>query len=76
MQCHCHTGETGSNEYGPYRIVLQKGTHSVSFYINIRDDMIVEEDEQFILTIALSPDVVSEEPSQATITIVDNECKH
>ena len=75
FQCQCYSGETGNKEYGPYRIVLNKGTYSVSFYISITDDMKVEEDEQFILTIALPPGVISEEPSQATVTVVDNDCK-
>ena len=55
--------------------MLKKGTYSVSFYIDVMDDMKVEEDEQFILTVALPPGVVSGEPSQATVTIVDNDCK-
>ena len=50
---------------------------SVPFDILINDDNIFEENENFTLTInsSLPTGVMVGNPGQATVTIVDNDCK-
>ena len=52
---------------------------SAEFCINITDDNELEEDETFNLTIntdLLHPEIIPMDPDQATVTILDDECKH
>lgn len=63
---------------GPYNVVFGKGTSSASFNIIIINDMILESDETFSLTIdviSLPSDVIHGNPHTAIVTIVDDECK-
>ena len=62
---------------GPYSITFPAGVMSVTFDILINDDNIFEENENFTLTInsSLSTGVMVGNPGQATVTIVDNDCK-
>ena len=63
---------------GPYTVTFPAGQTTATFNIPITDDMILETDENFILTIinlSLSDDVMLGNPDQTTVTIVDNECK-
>ena len=50
---------------------------SVSFSISINNDNIFEENENFTLTInsSLPTGVMVGNPGQATVTIVNNDCK-
>ena len=50
----------------------------VPFNISITDDMILEGNETFMLTIdpsSLPSDISVGDPGEATVTIVDNDCK-
>ena len=50
---------------------------NISFSISINDDNIFEENENFTLAIyqSLPTGVIVGNPGQATVTIVDNDCK-
>ena len=59
---------------GPYTVTIPAGTTSVPFNIPINDDMILEGNEDFMLTIipsSLPTNVSVSSPDQATVTIVD-----
>ena len=63
---------------GPYNITFPAGTTSVPFNVSITDDNILEDDENFLLTVDLSllPDnITASDPYQATVTIVDKDGK-
>jgi len=58
--------------------MFRKGMSSASFNIDINDDMILENDETFSLTINASSlpfGVVRGNPHTARVTIEDDECK-
>ena len=61
---------------GPYSVTFTAGQTSVSFDVPINNDNILENEEDFTLTIIASslPSVVTRgDPFRATITIVDND---
>jgi len=63
---------------GPYLVTFPAGMTSVTFDVSITDDSILEGNENFMLTINQSslPEVVNTGiPSEATVTIVDNDSK-
>ena len=62
---------------GPYTVTIPAGSTTATFNVPITDDMILEGEENFMLTIDPSlPDGVTRgTPSEATVTIVDNDCK-
>ena len=63
---------------GPYTVTFAPGQTSATFDIPITDDMILEGDENFMLTInpSLLPNGVTVGDSgQATVTIVNDDCK-
>ena len=62
---------------GPYSVTFPAGVMSVPFSISINDDNIFEENENFTLTInsSLPTGVMVGNPGQATVIIVDNDCK-
>ena len=62
---------------GPYSVTFPARVTSVPFSISINDDNILEENENFTLTINLSlpTGVMVGNPGQATMTIVDNDRK-
>ena len=73
------TGGGVDYESGPYRVTILAGQLSVQFDIAIKDDNILEGNENFDLTINATslPDcVVVTGPNQATITILDNDGKY
>jgi len=58
--------------------VFRKGTSSASFNININNDMMLENDETFSLTInanSLRSGVVRGNPHTVRVMIEDDECK-
>ena len=63
---------------GPYYITLAAGMTRLSFNVSILDDKILEEDENFVLTIdpsSLPCSVTTGNHDQAIVTILENECK-
>ena len=62
---------------GPYSVIFAAGVMSVPLSISINGDNILEDNENFILTInsSLPTGVMVGNPGQATVTIVDNDCK-
>ena len=62
---------------GPYYVTFPTKVTSVPFNISINDDNIFEENENFTLTInsSLPTGVMVGNPGQATLTIMDNDCK-
>ena len=63
---------------GPYTVTIPVGMTSVTFDVSINDDDIFEGDENFMLTIDLSslPNGVNPSiPGEATVTIVNDDCK-
>ena len=63
---------------GPYNITFPAGTTSIPFNVSITDDDILEDNENFLLTVDLSslPDnITASDPYQATVTIVDKDGK-
>ena len=60
---------------GPYTVTFPAGQTTATFNVPITDDMILEGDENFILTINETFHVFLGTPSEATVTIVDDDCK-
>ena len=63
---------------GPYTVTFPAGMTSVPFDIPINDDMILEANENFTLTInpsSLPAGGTVGNPDQATVTIVDDDRK-
>jgi len=61
-----------------YRVTFSAEVTSVTFYVPITDDSILEGNENFMLTIdqsSLPTGVNRSDPGEATVTIVDNEGK-
>ena len=58
---------------------ITKGDMSTELCINITDDNDLEDNEAFNLRIntsSLRPEIIPVWPDQATVTILDDECKH
>jgi len=63
---------------GPYYVTFPAGVTSVTFDVPITDDSILESNENFMLTInqpSLPTGVSPGDPSEATVTIVDDDGK-
>jgi len=63
---------------GPYPVLFPAGETSVTFDVPITDDSLLEGNENFMLTIdqpSLPTGVTRGDPSEATVTIVDNDGK-
>ena len=62
---------------GPYTVTFPAGSTTATFNVPITDDMILEELENFMLTInsSLPTGVTRGTPSEATVTIVDDDRK-
>ena len=79
--CYNSNNVTGGGvdyDSGPYSVTFTAGQTSVSFDVPINDDNILEDDENFILTIisaTLPVNVTRGSTGQATVTVVDNDCK-
>lgn len=75
-----YTKNIGNDDYnaGPYNLTIFAGATSTVFNISINNDNILENNENFSLTIdpsSLSDDVIAGSPVQAIVTIVDDDCK-
>ena len=73
-----YTGGGVDYDSGPYNITFPAGTKSVPFNVSITDDNMLEDNENFLLTVDLSslPDNITvSDPYQATVTIVDKDGK-
>jgi len=71
---------TGGLDYdsGPYMVRFSAGVTSVLINVSIINDVIMEHDENFDLTInssSLPSDVVVANPHKATVTIVNDDGK-
>ena len=71
---------TGNKDYdvGPYTVMFPATVTESSFIVNIFGDDILENDETIQLNIMISSllkRVIVGNPSQSTITIIDNDCK-
>ena len=63
---------------GPYTVTIPAGQTTATFNVPITDDIIVEGNENFMLTInetSLPTDGTRGTPGEATVTIVDEDCK-
>ena len=63
---------------GPYTVIFPAGVTLATFSIPITDDNILEWNENFLLTInetSLPGLLTRSHPDEATVTIVDNDCK-
>ena len=64
---------------GPYVFTIPPGITSIAFNTKvIKDDDILEESENFYLTInssSLPNDITTGNPFQATVVIMDDDCK-
>ena len=63
---------------GPYTVTFPAGQTRIPFNVPISDDMLLEGPEDFMLTInssSLPGSVRLGTPSEATVTIVDDDCK-
>jgi len=70
----------GSKDYviGPYVVIFPAGMTTILFDAHIKDDEILERNEIFQLIIksnSLPNGVTIDNPTEATVTIVDNDCK-
>ena len=63
---------------GPYTVAFPAGDISASFNVPINDDNILEDDENFMVTImtgSLPVGVTRGNPGSATVNIMDDDCK-
>ena len=63
---------------GPYTVTFSAGQTTATFDVPINDDNILEDNENFILTISpssLPNNVTVSDPDEATVTIVDDDGK-
>ena len=63
---------------GPYNVTIPTGETTAAFNVPIKDDDILEGDENFILIIhstSLPKSVTPGNPDEATVTIVDDDRK-
>ena len=62
---------------GPYSVTFPAGVMRVPFNILINDDNIFEDNENFTLTVnsSLPTGVMVGYPAEATLTIVNDDCK-
>ena len=62
---------------GSFSVTFSAGVTKVSFNFPINDDNTFEGNENFTLTIyqSLPTGIIVGNPGQATVTIVDNDCK-
>ena len=63
---------------GPYTVTIPAGATIIEFNVPITDDMILEVDENFMLTInetSLPTGVTRGDPHEGTVTIVDDDRK-
>ena len=70
------TGGGVDYDSGPYTVTFTAGITMASFNVSINDDNILENDEDFILTImsgTLPDGVTRDGDGQATVTIVDDD---
>ena len=61
---------------GPYNVTFLAGVTRVSFSVSITDDYVLEDNENFLLSIdfsVLPNNVTVDNISQATVTILDND---
>ena len=70
----------GDNDYnsGPYSVMFSNGSTIASFDVPIINDNVLEINEEFVLTIdpsSLLENVMTGNPTNSTVTIVDNEGK-
>ena len=64
---------------GPYTVIIPAGQTTATFDVPITDDMILEGNENFMLTIngtSLPDSVTPGNPDEATVTIVDDDRKY
>ena len=64
--------------FGPYTVTFPAGQTTATFDVSITADNIYEHNENFMLIInssLLSNGVMLGDPDQATVTIVDDDCK-
>ena len=64
--------------FGPYTVTIPAGQTTATFDVSITADNIYEHNENFMLIInssSLSNGVMLGDPDQATVTIVDDDCK-
>ena len=63
---------------GSYIVTFSIGVTMVAFDVPVNDDNILEGNENFTLTInssSLPSNVTVGDPGEATVTLVDNDCK-
>ena len=63
---------------GPYIVIFPAGQTTITFNVPVNDDNMSEGNENFMLSInsySLPSDVTIGSPGQATMTIVDDDCK-
>ena len=63
---------------GPHSVTISAGQTTATFNIPIKNDNILEGNENFMLTIdkvSLPPDVTRGNPGEVEVTTVDDDCK-
>ena len=63
---------------GPYFVIFSNGSTIALFDVPITNDDVLDVDEEFVLTIdqsSLPDNVMATDPTNSTVTIVDNEGK-
>lgn len=69
----------GDFDSGPYDVTFMAQDTRVSFTVPISNDDMFEGNEDFTLTIdpsSLTSHVTTSDPDQATVTIIDDDCKY
>ena len=75
------SGNGTDYDFEARNVTIQEGTDSAKFNIAIIDDLFLEHDETFNLTIthlysSLPYEIYLGQPNTTKITILDNECKY
>ena len=71
-------GRNDDYNSGPYNVTFLAGVTRVPFSVSITDDNVLEDNENFLLSIdfsVLPNNVTVDNISQATVTILDNDGK-
>ena len=72
ITCFIIEGGTDYNS-GPYPVIFPAGITTASLSVSINNDNIVEMNETFTLTITPPNDVMTVDPDNAVVTIVDDD---
>ena len=76
--CFCSNAAGDDYRSGVHNVTLAARMTSVQISVTIKDDTILESQEEFkltILSLSLSETLIIGSPGEAIVTVIDNDCK-